>query len=136
MTEGRTEPRWLTRQIVDAVHDRLVRQHGGSFGVRDGGLIDSALARAENRRHYGGGSDLFDLAAAYGYGLAKNHGYVDGNKRVALMAMYVFLGWNGWLLDAPEPEAVVTMEGVAAGSVSEEELARWLRDGSVPRAGR
>lgn len=122
------EPRWLTRRMLDVMHADQLHQHGGSAGVRDDGLIESALARPKNRLAYGEDVDLADLAAAYAVGLAKNHGYVDGNKRVAFMALYVFLGLNGLLFEAPEPEVVEVMTDVAAGASTEAELAAWVRD--------
>lgn len=124
----RKEPHWLTRRMLDVIHADQLQQHGGSGGVRDDGLIESALARPMNRLIYSEEVDLADLAAVYAVGLAKNHGYVDGNKRVALMALYVFLGLNGQRLDAPEPEVVQVMLDVAAGTLSEAELAVWVRD--------
>lgn len=93
----------------------------------------SALDRPRNRHHYASDSDLFDLAAAYGFGIARNHPFVDGNKRVAFQAMYVFLALNGVRLDATEEDVVTTILALAAGSVTEPELAAWLRDNSVTR---
>lgn len=122
-----TEPRWLSRRLVDAMQLDQVRQHGGSSGVRDANLIESALQRPLDRWHYGGERDPGVLAAAYGYGLIKNHGYVDGNKRIGFISMYVFLRANGLELDAPEPDAVMTTLAVADGSAGEAELAAWLR---------
>jgi len=95
--------------------------------VRDGGLIDSALARPRQRLAYESEADLASLAASYGYGLARNHGYVDGNKRVALMAMFVFLFLNGAELEAEEPEAVAVILRLAEGGLSEKQLADWVR---------
>ena len=92
----RTEPRWLSRRLLDAIHLDQLREHGGSPGVRDENALESALGRPRNRWLYDPASDLATLAAAYGYGLATNHGYVDGNKRVAFMALYTFLALNGW----------------------------------------
>jgi death-on-curing protein len=105
----------------------LLREHGGSAGVRDERLIESALARPVNKLHYDDEADLATLAAAYAFGLAKNHGFVDGNKRVAFMAAYVFIGLNGFELTAEEPDVVLTMEGVATGHVTERTLADWCR---------
>lgn len=121
------EPRWLSRKLVDAIHLDQLRQHGGAAGVRDDHALESALARPRNRWAYRPDSDLATLAAAYGYGLAANHGYNDGNKRVAFMAMYVFLGLNGQELEAPETEVVEVMLALAAGDLGEAELADWLR---------
>ncbi len=113
--------------MLDAIHQALIREHGGAPGVRDEGALVSALARAQQKFAYGEKPDWATLAAAYAFGLAKNHGFVDGNKRVAFMAAYVFLGLNGYDLDASEPELVATMEGVAASTVGEAKLATWLR---------
>jgi death-on-curing protein len=118
-------------KILDAMHHELIREHGGSHGVRDRNLLDSALARPRHRWSYGE-ADLPVVTAAYGFGLAKNHGYVDGNKRVAYMAMFVFLYLNGLDLIASEPDAVVTMTDVASGELSEEELAVWIRTNTRP----
>lgn len=126
MNQERAEPVWLTWSIVQAIHFDQVLQHGGVHGVRDVGLIESALARPVNKWRFEE-ADLFALAAAYGFGLAKNHGFEDGNKRVAFLAMYTFLGLNGFDLDAPEVEAVQMMVGVADGSIGEMKLSAWLR---------
>jgi len=122
------EPAWLSRELLDAMHLDQLQVHGGSPGIRDDGAVESALARPRNRwSHESSACDLADLAAAYGFALAKNHGYVDGNKRIAFVAMYVFLGLNAQELEAPEGEVVETMLAVAAGGMGEEELAAWLR---------
>jgi death-on-curing protein len=122
-----SEPVWLSRSIVDFIHAGTIEEHGGRLGVRDEGLIEAALERPRNKRAYDSAADLADLAAAYAYGLVKNHGFVDGNKRVALMAAYTFLGLNGHELDAPEPEVVVVMQDLAASKISEEAFATWIR---------
>lgn len=121
------EPRWLSRKLVDSIHFGQIRSFGGAHGARDPGLIDSALARPLNKWEYGEERDLCALGAAYGYGLACNHGYVDGNKRIAFMAMATFLALNGLELDAPEPDVVSIMIKVASGECGEAELAEWLR---------
>lgn len=121
------EPLWLERRWVDALHFQQLQRFGGGFGLRDGGAVDSALARARNRWEYGGERDPAALAAAYAFGLARNHGYVDGNKRIAFVAAAVFLELNGWELDALQPEVVRTFVALAAGELGEEELAAWLR---------
>jgi death-on-curing protein len=121
------EPVWLDRLIVDAIHFDLLLGHGGIHGVRDERLLESALARARNRWRYEPKADLAALAAAYGFGLTTNLPYADGNKRVALMAMYVFLAVNGRHLRAPEAEAAVVVLDVARGRLGEAELAAWLR---------
>ena len=121
------EPLWLRRAWVDALHFQQLKRFGGLFGVRDEGAIESALARARNQWEYAEERDIAALAAAYGFGLTRSHGYSDGNKRVGFMAMAVFLDLNGRELDAPEPEVVQVMVGVASGEISEPELATWLR---------
>ncbi|MBC8228368.1 type II toxin-antitoxin system death-on-curing family toxin [bacterium] len=126
------EPIWLSRILLDQMHAELIREHGGSPGIRDANLIESALARPQNKWAYGE-EDIVELAAAYGYGLVKNHGYVDGNKRVAFMAMFVFLYQNGFFLDAENSEIVSVMLGVAEGNLSEEALSEWLRSRLRPR---
>ncbi|MEM6783135.1 MAG: type II toxin-antitoxin system death-on-curing family toxin [Bacteroidota bacterium] len=126
------EPRWLTRPIVLELHRRQIAEHGGSLGVRDEGLLDSAPGRPQNKFSYEPDADIATLAAAYGFGIAKNHPFVDGNKRTAFVSLYVFLGLNGYDLDVPEPEVVTTMEGVAAGVVDEPALVDWVRANSAP----
>jgi death-on-curing protein len=127
------EPRWLSDTVVLTVHADQIREHGGSLGLRDRGLLDSALGRPRNRFAYESGSDLFDLSASYGFGIARNHPFIDGNKRVAFQAMYVFLGLNGWRIEGPEEEVVALMLAVASGDLEEPELASWLRDHALPR---
>jgi death-on-curing protein len=117
----------VTRQMLEAIHQAQIREHGGALGVRDEGLLESALARPRHKFTYGEKPDWATLAGAYLFGLAKNHGFVDGNKRVAFMAAYVFLGLNGHDLDADEPDIVVTVEGVAASTVTEAALVKWFR---------
>ena len=126
------EPIWLSRILLDQMHAELIREHGGSPGIRDANLIESALARPQNKWAYGE-EDIVELAAAYGYGLARNHGYVDGNKRIAFMAMFVFLYQNGFFLDAENSEVVSVMLGVTEGNLSEEALSEWLRSRLRPR---
>jgi death-on-curing protein len=114
--------------MLEAIHDAQLREHSGSPGIRDEGLLESALARPKHRFAYAERVDLATLAAAYAFGLAKNHGFVDGNKRAAFMAAYVFLGLNGQDLEATEPDVVTTMEHVADGRLTEAGLADWIRD--------
>jgi death on curing protein len=123
-----TEPRWLSATMIRAIHTSQVQEHGGSLGLRDPGLLDSALDRPRNRYHCEPESDLADLAAAYGFGLARNHPFVDGNKRVAFQAMYVFLGLNGLRIEAEEPEVVRLILALASGDLPESGLANWLRE--------
>lgn len=126
------EPVWLDRLTVAAIHFDLLLGHGGIYGVRDEGLLESALDRARNRWLYEPESDLAALAAAYGFGLTTNHPFADGNKRVALMAMYVFLAVNGRRLVAPEAEAALVVLDVARGRLGEAELAAWVRRRTRP----
>jgi death on curing protein len=121
------EPRWVSRIVAEAIHFDLIRAHGGMQGIRDMDLLEGALARARQRFAYEPESDLCDLAAAYGFGIARSHPFHDGNKRLAFVVMAVFLRLNGLDLDAPETQVVTTMLDLAAGASSEEELAEWLR---------
>jgi death-on-curing protein len=122
-----SQPRWLSLEEVTVAQEKLLRIHGGPAGLRDQGALESALARPINRFHYGE-TDLAVLAAAYAFGLARNHAFVDGNKRIAFIAMMAFLRLNG-VRFAPEPaQAAVIILALAAGEVSEESLARWIRD--------
>jgi death-on-curing protein len=114
--------------MLEAIHGAQLREHGGSRGTRDEGLIASALARPRRKFASAKRADLAMLAAAYAFGLAKNHGFVDGNKRAALMAAYVFLGLNGQDVEAAEPDVVTTMERVANGRLTEAGLAGWIRE--------
>lgn len=120
------EPIWLDRSLVEILHQDQIRQHGGLFGLRDEALLESALARPRQRLHYEPGADLFELAASLGHGLASNHPFVDGNKRVAFLALYVFLGLNGHTIEAEEAEVVAVMKDLAAGRLPEADLALWL----------
>lgn len=119
------EPRWLTATVVHTIHEELIAEHGGSSGVRDQGLLESALARPQNLLAYGKPS-LAELGASYSFGIARNHPIVDGNKRTALMAAYVFLALNGQRLVAPEAEAVVMTLELASGTCSEADFAAWI----------
>jgi len=121
------EPEWLWLDLVVAIHDEQLATHGGSAGMRDVRLLESALDRPRNKWAYEQ-AELAELGAAYGFGLAKNHPFVDGNKRAALLAIYTFLGINGVEFLVPEAEAAAMIASLAAGEVSEESLARWIRD--------
>lgn len=133
MTEGRDEPRWLTALLLRTIHADQVRRHGGALGMRDEDGLESALARPRNRWHYEEDADLATLAAAYGFALMRNHPFVDGNKRTAFMAVYVFLGLNRQRLVADEPEVVELMLAAARGEMDESGLASWLRAHTEPR---
>ena len=121
------EPQWVTKPVVPAIHDEQLAVHGGSSGLRDVALLESALNRPLNKWAYET-AELPELAAAYGYGIARNHPFVDGNKRTALLAMYTFLGLNNVDFVVPEADAAAMILALAAGQVSEESLARWIRD--------
>lgn len=123
---------WVERSVLLAVHDEQLAEHGGAVGLRDEGLFDSALARPLNLAAYGE-PDTADLAASYAVGLAKNHPFVDGNKRTAFVAMELFLALNGTELTAGDTDCVLTMLAVAAGDMDESTLADWLRRNSAPR---
>mgnify|MGYP006289634715 CR=1 FL=1 len=126
-----SEPVWVLPKLVQAVHLTLLAEHGGLPGVRDPALLDSALARPQQRYAYDSKASIFELAAAYSFGLARNHPFTDGNKRVALTVAAVFLELNGYSLDAPEPEAVIMYQRLASGSLTEEELGHWMEQSSL-----
>lgn len=117
---------WLRRDALTALHAEQLAEHGGAAGVRDQGMLESALARPENLAA-NGEPDVFDLAAAYAFGIVKNHPFVDGDKRAGFQAAATFLVLNGWVLTAGDMEVVENVLGLAAGEVSEENFARWLR---------
>jgi death-on-curing protein len=130
---ARKEPNWLNRHVVEAIHALQLEQHGGLQGVRDEGALESALARPKHQWHYNTADDVAACAAAYGFAIAKNHAFSDGNKRTAWQSMFVFLALNGRDLVASEPDAVTTMLAVATGKMSEAVLAEWLRENVKPR---
>ena len=119
--------RWLKIDRVLAIHKRQIAEHGGSDGVRDIGLLESALARPQNIAAYEPEADIARLAAAYGFGIAKNHPFIDGNKRTALVATRTFLLLNGFQIAASQEEKYLTFLALADGSLSDDELAAWLR---------
>lgn len=120
-----TEPEWLTLELVRALHEELIAEHGGLSGERDEGLPVSALNRPVNLFVHED-TDLPVLAAAYAFGLSQNHPFIDGNKRIALAAIDVFLQLNGWELTAPEHEAVAMILDLSAGEIGEAEIADWV----------
>ncbi|MBI5719067.1 MAG: type II toxin-antitoxin system death-on-curing family toxin [Burkholderiales bacterium] len=124
--------RWVDRQALELLHDESLAEHGGAAGLRDEGLFESALARPLNLAAYGA-PDVADLAAAYGVGLAKNHPFVDGNKRVVFLAVGLFLALNGRRLAATQAEATAAMLAVAAGELDEPAFAAWIRQRSRRR---
>jgi len=119
-------PIWLLRSLIDAVHDAQIAEHGGADGLRDEGALDSALARPVNLNAYGE-TDVFRLAAAYAFGIVRNHPFVDGNKRTAFLAAYVFLRTNGHEIIADEVGATTAVLALAAGEIGEDEFSEWLR---------
>ncbi|MHA7872105.1 MAG: type II toxin-antitoxin system death-on-curing family toxin [Hyphococcus sp.] len=121
--------RWIPKDTVFGIHTKSIAAFGGSGGVRDEGLLDSALARPENLAAYGEPS-VFELAASYGFGLVRNHPFIDGNKRTAFLTTALFMRLSGFALTASEPEATATMLAFAAGEVSEAEFALWLKANS------
>lgn len=124
--------RWIERRALELLHDESLATHGGASGLRDEGLLESALARPLNLAAYGS-PEVWELAASYGVGLAKNHAFVDGNKRAAFLAVGLFLVLNGYRLTAPQADATLTMLAVAAGQMDEATFARWLRQHSRRR---
>ena len=124
--------RWVDQQLLLILHDESLAEHGGASGLRDEGLLDSALARPLNLLACGE-PDAADLAASYGLGLAKNHAFVDGNKRAAFLAVGLFLALNGYRLNASQADATLTVMSLAAGEIDEAEFARWIRANSAPR---
>lgn len=124
--------RWVDRRLLVVLHDESLAMHGGLSGIRDEGLLDSALARPEHLVAYGE-PDFADLAASYGVGLAKNHPFVDGNKRAAFLSVGLFLLSNGYKLTATQVDATLTMLAGAAGEIGEADFALWLRNHSAPR---
>jgi len=129
----RSEPRWLSRIVVDAIQNDQLREHGGLTGIRDENMLESALARPQQKWHYAEKTDIATLAAAYGFGLVKNHPYRDGNKRIGFLAMVTFLGMNGHDLRATDAEVVTEIVALADGRVSEDELTDWIREHSAKR---
>ncbi len=123
-------PEWLDKAVVLAMHARQLAEHGGGDGVRDEGLLESALQRPVNKANYES-PDLFALAAAYAYGIARNHPFIDGNKRTALVASRTFLLINGSQITAAPEDRLRTFLGLASGTIGEDELADWFRKHSV-----
>ncbi len=125
------EPKWLTAQLVQAIHSLAIATFGGSHGVRDIGLLESALDRPRNLYAYGDDPTLFDLAAAYCAGIVKNHPFIDGNKRTGDLTARAFLFRNGYLFEPDEADEVNMIVALAAGEIEEDVLARWIFDNSI-----
>ena len=123
------EPIWLRKDVLLAVHDRLLAEHGGSSGIGDEGLLDSALGRPQNLFAYGKPT-VFELASAYACGIIRNHPFIDGNKRTGFMAAYLFLGRNGYELTATETDVVLKTLAVAEGKMNDQEYGAWLKTNS------
>lgn len=122
------EPYWISLEAAVAFHERQLAEHGGGAGVRDEGLLESALAKPQNLFLYSDGQvDLAAMAASYAYGIATNHPFIDGNKRTALVVSFVFVEMNGYMMTASEVDAYTTILALAAGDLSEDELAAWFR---------
>jgi death-on-curing protein len=121
------EPRWIGRVVVEAIHYDQLGEHGGLRGLRDEAALEAALARPQNKWHYKPGVDLATLAAAYAFGIAQNHPFHDGNKRVAFVTMVVFLELNGQRFAADDADVVTTIMELAAGNMSERRLTTWIR---------
>jgi death-on-curing protein len=117
---------WLSRQFTLAIHDEQLAEHGGAIGIRDEGLLESALARPLNRAGYGE-PDMAELAALYAIAIARNHPFVDGNKRTAFVALFTFLGLNGMVFEPPEVDATMAVLGLAAGELTDEVFTDWVR---------
>ncbi|NNM71149.1 type II toxin-antitoxin system death-on-curing family toxin [Enterovirga aerilata] len=122
---------WIEKKALLLLHNISLAEHGGSSGLRDEGLLDSSLARPQNLAAYGE-PDLAAFAASYGYRLANNHPFIDGNKRAAFLGIGLCLDLNGMVLDVDQPEAIATVLALAAGELGEDELAAWIRDHAVP----
>ncbi|PIW08864.1 MAG: type II toxin-antitoxin system death-on-curing family toxin [Comamonadaceae bacterium CG17_big_fil_post_rev_8_21_14_2_50_60_13] len=123
---------WIENTLIHAVHEEQLVEHGGGAGVRDLNLLESALARPQQLENYGT-PDAADLAASYGYGISRNHPFIDGNKRTGFVAMELFLALNGYELIASDADCVVTMLSVAAGDIGEAAFAEWIRQHMQPR---
>lgn len=119
---------WVADSVVLAIHEAQLAEHGGIASIRDEGLLSSALARPHNLEAYGDDPDVAALAAAYAFGIARNHPFLDGNKRTAFVVMELFLNLNGWTLEANDTDCIATMMALAAGDLSEKKLAEWLRE--------
>jgi death-on-curing protein len=121
------EPVWILPEVVVSIHQMLLAEHGGISGIRDKALLESALNRPRQQLEYTENISIFDLAAAYSFGLTRNHPFLDGNKRIALTIGALFLEINGYSLDAPEPDAVLVIEQLASAKLSEHDFSNWLR---------
>ena len=124
---------WLSRQFILAIHDEQLAEHGGAIGVRDEGLLESALVRPLKRAGYGE-PDVAELAALYAIAIARNHPFVDGNKRTAFAALFTFLALNGMVFEPPEVDAAMAVLRLAAGDMDDDEFTTWVRANTQPQA--
>lgn len=125
-------PRWINKKALLLLHEESLSHFGGRRGIKDDGLLESALARPQNLLAYNPEADIFVLAASYAYGLARNHAFVDGNKRAAFLSIGIFLAINGYALKADQVDAIQTITALAAGSIEEKDIAAWIRENSRP----
>jgi death-on-curing protein len=125
------ELRWISKKALLLLHEESLAEFGGARGLRDEGLLDSALARPKNTHAYNAESSIADLAASYGYGLAKNHAFVDGNKRAAFLSMGLFLAINRYQLRPDQMDAIRTMFAIASGELNEQDLSSWIAKNSI-----
>jgi death-on-curing protein len=123
---------WLSQRVIKAVHEEQLAQHGGGTGIRDEGLLESALARLLNLAGYGD-PDIAELGAMYALGIIKNHPFIDGNKRTGFAALFLFLSFNGMEFDPPEVEATMTILRLAASELADDEFTDWVRMHAVPK---
>jgi death-on-curing protein len=126
------EPKWISKKALLLLHEESLATFGGARGIRDEGLLDSALARPLNTHAYNEGSTIADLAASYAFGIAKNHAFVDGNKRASFLSIGLFLAINGYRLTADQVDAVETVLAVASGELGEQGLAAWIQSNMAP----
>ena len=127
------EPRWVPRRAIEVIHQEQLEEHGGLPGIRDDSALESALGRPRNKWAYSKTSSMAVLAAAYGFGIARNHSFHDGNKRTAFLAMAAFLGLNGYEIETSEADVVTTIVALAAGEMSEARLATWVGKTMIKR---
>lgn len=126
------EPIWMLKEVVLGLHSEQLAEHGGSDGIREEHLLDSALAKPLNVFAYTDDADIFTLAASYAFGIARNHAFIDGNKRTAASVSMTFMRLNGWEVEAPKEEEYLMFLGVAEGNVEQSVLAAWFREHAVP----
>ncbi len=129
----RPDPKWISKKALLLLHEESLSRFGGARGLKDEGLLDSALARPQNLLAYNPEADLFDLAASYAFGLGRNHAFIDGNKRAACLSIGVFLRINGYDLKADQVDAIETIMALAAGKIDEKDIAAWIRKNASER---